>query len=184
MPADDPGCPDARPTRRGALDAISSRSVTRRNLLAGGATAATAGLAGCTSSGSLNRLNPFWDAPIEMKVVAASGEETDVTCSLPAGAVEDHPVLRDAMAELADADPRTTVTRKLTTDEGRAISDTFTEHCETVGGLYEYEGNWYLVGLTFEAQSDHREYHDDGHDHGDGSDGGATTATSTATPTS
>lgn len=160
-----------RPTRRAAL-----RSLSRRQLLAGGATAATVGLAGCSASPGLNRLNPFWDPPIEMKVVAAAGEESDVTCRLPAEAVERHPVLQDAMEELADAEPRTKVTRGLTTDEGRAISDTFTEQCETAGGLYRYEGNWYLVGLTFEAQGDHQDYHDDGHDHGNGTATGTETS--------
>lgn len=163
---------------RTLAERLARRSTTRRRLLAGGVTAAAASLAGCSAPASVNRLNPFWDAPIVMKVVAASGEETDVKCELPAEAVEQHPVMKSAMEKLADAEPRTKVTRKLTTEEGQAISNTFTEQCESVGGLYSYEGNWYLVGLTFKAQSDHQEYHEDGDDHDHGN--GTTTQTQSA----
>lgn len=168
---------DATPTRRVALRSVSDHEVTRRRLLAGGATAGLVGLAGCTAPASVNRLNPFWDAPIEMKVVLAAEDQTDVRCELPDSAVEDHPVMQGAMDALADAEVGDRVTRKLSTEEGQAISNTFTEQCEKVGGLYEYKGNWYLVGLTFEAQSDHQEYHDgEEHDHGRS---GNTTATET-----
>jgi hypothetical protein len=173
------GDPVERPTKRRALRSLSEHTVTRRRLLAGGATAASVALAGCTAPASVNRLNPFWDAPIEMKVVHAAEDQTDVRCELPDSAVEDHPVMQGAMEELADAEVGERVTRKLSTEEGQAISNTFTEQCETVGGLYEYQGNWYLVGLTFEAQSDHQEYHDGtDHDHSGGS--GNTTATETS----
>lgn len=145
---------------------------TRRGLLAGGAVATAVLLAGCTGNESLNRLNPFWNPPITMTVVAASGDETDTTCSLSAEAVERHPPLQSAMEKLADAEPGTKVTKGLTTETGQAISNTFTEHCQAVGGLYRYDGEWYLVGLTFKSQDDHRESHEngDGHDHGNGTE--------------
>lgn len=154
---------------------MTDDGITRRRLLATGAAATAVSLAGCTGTGSLNRLNPFWDPPITMKVVAASGDETDVTCTLPANAVENHPLLQNAMEKLADADTGTTVKKGMTTERGQAISNTLTAQCETVGGLYRYDGEWYLVGLTFKAQEDHQEHHeDDGHDHGN------ETATATA----
>lgn len=156
---------------------MGGNSLTRRRLLAGTATAAAAGLAGCTGGRTLQRFNPFWDPPITMKVIAASGDETDVKCVLPEEAVEKHVPLKNAMRSLADADAGERVVKGLSTDTGRAISDTLTQQCENVGGLYRYEGRWYLVGLTFKAQDDHQEYHDDqGEDH---EHGGSPTATET-----
>jgi hypothetical protein len=52
-----------------------------------------------------------------------------------------------------------------------------TRQCgEDVGGLYNYEGAWYLLGLTFKAQEDHQDHHDQQSENGG-------TATETATDT-
>jgi hypothetical protein len=140
--------------------------LSRRRLLAAGTTAALAALAGCTEE-DLNRLNPLWDPPIEMKVIAASGDETDVTCTLDADAVAEIPELERPLAELADADDGERIVKGLTSDTGTEISNTLTRQCgDDVGGLYEYKEEWYLMGLTFEAQEDHQDHHDEqgGHD--------------------
>lgn len=155
---------------------MTESSVSRRSLLAAGATVTLAGLAGCTDE-DVARLNPLWDPPITMKVIAASGDETDVTCTLETEAVEELPELRRPLETLADAEDGERIVKGVTEDTGTAISNMLTRQCgEDVGGLYRYEGEWYLMGLTFEAQADHQDHHDgqDGHD-------GSETATPTGT---
>jgi hypothetical protein len=141
--------------------------LSRRRLLAAAGSASLAGLAGCTDE-EVNRLNPLWEPPITMKVIAASGDETDVTCSLDADAVSDLPELRESLERLADADDGDRIVKGLTTETGQEISNMLTRQCDdgSVGGLYNYEGAWYLLGLTFEAQEDHQDHHEEQGGHG------------------
>lgn len=150
--------------------------LSRRRLLAAAGTVTLAGLAGCTEE-ELNRLNPLWEPPIVMTVIVASGDETDVTCTLDPEAVADLPELRGPLETLAGAEDGQRIVKGLTTETGQEISNVLTRQCsDAVGGLYEYEGEWYLLGLTFEAQEDHQAHHDEqaGHD-------GTENATDTAT---
>lgn len=150
--------------------------LSRRRLLAAAGTATLAGFAGCTEE-EINRLNPLWGAPITMKVIAASGDETDVTCTLETEAVADFPELRDPLERLADAEDGQRIEKGLTTETGQEISNMLTRQCDdAVGGLYQYEGQWYLLGLTFKAQEDHQAHHDQNGGHG-GTDNGTATAT-------
>ena len=151
-----------------------SPNLSRRRLLAAAGTATLGGLAGCTTD-ELNRLNPLWDAPITMKLIAASGDETDVTCTIESDAVSDLPELKEALESLADAEDGQRVVKGLTTETGQEISNMLARQCgEDVGGLYKYEDAWYLLGLTFKAQEDHQAHHE--------AQGGHT-ATDTATET-
>jgi hypothetical protein len=151
-----------------------SPNLSRRRLLAAAGTATLGGLAGCTSD-EINRLNPLWDAPITMKLIAASGDETDVTCTIESDAVSDLPELKEPLDSLADAEDGQRVVKGLTTATGQQISNMLTKQCgEDVGGLYNYEGSWYLLGLTFKAQEDHQDHHEQQGGH---------TGTETDTPT-
>lgn len=134
--------------------------LTRRKLLAAAGTATLGGLAGCTDE-EVNRLNPLWEPPITMKVIAASGDETDVRCTIASGALSDLPELRRSLETLADAEDGERVVKGLTIETGQEISNMLTRQCEDdVGGLYNYDGSWYLLGLTFKAQEDHQNHHD------------------------
>lgn len=153
--------------------------LSRRRLLAAGATATLGALAGCTDE-EVARLNPLWDAPIEMKVIAASGEETDTTCELEAEEVDAIPELRRPLERLSGAEDGQRIVKGLTTSTGQEISNTLTRQCgDSVGGLYQYEGEWYLMGLTFEAQEDHQQHHEEQGGHG-GNETGTETPTGTA----
>lgn len=137
-----------------------SPRLSRRRLLAAAGTATLGGLAGCTTD-EINRLNPLWDAPITMKLIAASGDETDVTCTIESDAVSDLPELEEPLEALADADDGQRVVKGLTTETGQEISNMLARQCdEDVGGLYKYEDAWYLLGLTFKAQEDHQNHHE------------------------
>ena len=149
-----------------------SAEISRRRLLAAAGTATLGGLAGCTTD-EINRLNPLWDAPITMKLIAASGDETDVTCTIEPDAVSDLPELEEPLDALADAEDGQRVVKGLTTETGQEISNMLARQCgEDVGGLYKYEDAWYLLGLTFKAQEDHQNHHEQQGGH-----------TGTATPT-
>lgn len=140
--------------------------LSRRRLLAAAGTATLAGLAGCTDE-EVNRLNPLWDPPITMKLIAASGDETDVSCTLEPDAVAEIPELREPLETLADAEDGQRIVRGLTSGTGQEISNMLTRQCEdAVGGLYQYEGEWYLLGLTFKAQEDHQAHHEQQGGHG------------------
>lgn len=155
--------------------------LSRRRLLAAGATATLGALAGCTDE-EVARLNPLWDAPITMKVIVASGDETETTCQLDTDLVAEIPELHRPLERLSGADDGRRIVKGLTTETGQEISNLFTRQCEdSVGGLYRYDGEWFLIGLTFEAQEDHQEHHEnqDGHD---GSETDSETE-STTTPT-
>jgi len=154
---------------------VGDRALSRRRLLAAGATAVPGALAGCTDD-EVARLNPLWDAPITMTVIAASGDETGTTCTLDSEKVDEIPELRRPLERLSSAEDGQRVVKGLTTDTGQEISNLLTTECgDAVGGLYQYEGEWYLMGLTFEAQEDHQQHHEEqgGHD-------GNETATETA----
>jgi hypothetical protein len=139
-------------------------------------------LAGCTDE-EVARLNPFWDAPITMKVIAASGDETETTCTLDAATVDDIPELRRPLERLSDAADGRRIVKGITTDTGQEISNLLTRQCEdSVGGLYRYEGEWFLMGLTFEAQEDHQQHHEEQGGHG-GNETDTETGSSTPTPT-
>lgn len=155
---------------------MGDRPLSRRRLLAAGATATLGGLAGCTDE-EVARLDPLWDAPIEMKVIVASGDETDTSCRLDAEKVDEIPELRRPLQRLSGAEDGRRIVKGLTTATGQEISNMLTRQCgDSVGGLYEYEGEWFLMGLTFEAQEDHQQHHEEQGGHGGGD-------TETATPT-
>jgi hypothetical protein len=149
--------------------------LSRRRLLAAAGTVTLTGLAGCTDE-DVNRLNPLWDPPIIMTVLAANGDETDVTCTLGPNAVSGLPELREPLERLTDAEDGERIVKGLTTETGQEISNRLTRQCDdgAVGGLYEYEGEWYLLGLTFEAQEDHQDHHEE-----QGGHGGTANATAT-----
>lgn len=150
--------------------------LSRRRLLAAAGTATLVGLAGCTDE-EVNRLNPLWDPPITMQVIAADGDETDVTCTLETDAVADLPELREPLETLADAEDGQRIVKGLTTETGQEISNMLTRQCDdAVGGLYNYEDEWYLLGLTFEAQEDHQAHHEEQGGHG-GTDNSTATDT-------
>jgi hypothetical protein len=133
---------------------------TRRKLLAAVGTATVTGLAGCTAA-ERTRLNPFAEPPVSITVLRASGDETETTCRLDADAVDDVPELREPLEELADADDGERLERGLSIATGREISNLFTRQCDDdVGGLYRYDGVWYLIGLTYRDQADHQDHHD------------------------
>lgn len=157
---------------------MTNSPLSRRRLLAAGATATLGALAGCTDE-EVARLNPLWDAPITMKVIVASGDETETTCRLDADRVEEIPELRRPLERLSGADDGRRIVKRLTTSTGQEISNLFTRQCEdSVGGLYQYEGEWFLIGLTFEAQEDHQQHHENMGGHN-----GSATESSTPTPT-
>ncbi|MEF8828110.1 MAG: hypothetical protein V5A38_05800 [Halolamina sp.] len=153
---------------------MAEAPLSRRRLLAVGATATLGALAGCTDE-EVARLNPFWDAPITMKVIAASGDETETTCTLDADEVDDIPELKRPLQRLSGAEDGRRIVKRLTTGTGQEISNMLTRKCgDSIGGLYQYEGEWFLMGLTFEAQEDHQQHHEEQGGHG---------GTETATPT-
>ena len=141
--------------------------LSRRKLLAAAGTATLGGLAGCTDE-EVNRLNPLWEPPITMKVIAASGDETDVSCTLAADALSDLPELRRPLETLADAEDGQRIVKGLTIETGQEISNMLARQCDDqIGGLYSYDGSWYLLGLTFKAQEDHQDHHDQQGGHSD-----------------
>lgn len=150
---------------------------SRRQLLAAVGAATATGLAGCTAA-ERARLNPLAEPPVTMKVVAASGDETEVTCQLDEDAVTEIPALQNPLDELDGAEEGERVERGLSIPEGREISNFFTQQCEEdAGGLVSYDGSWYLVGLTYRDQADHEDHHDhlaSETDDGDDTDGDTT----------
>lgn len=140
--------------------------LSRRRLLAAAGTASLAGLAGCTEE-QVKRLNPLWQPPITMTLIAAGGDETDVRCRIEPEAVAELPELRGPLETLAGADTGRRIVKGLTIETGQEISNMLTRQCgDDVGGLYKYEGEWYLLGLTFEAQEDHQDHHEQQGGHG------------------
>jgi hypothetical protein len=134
--------------------------LSRRRLLAAGATATLVGTAGCTAA-ERARLNPFAEPPVSMTAIRASGDETETSCSLDAEAVSEIPELQNPLDELADADDGDRVERGLSIATGRQISNLFTRQCDgDVGGIYRYDGAAYLIGLTYRDQADHQDHHD------------------------
>jgi hypothetical protein len=134
--------------------------LSRRRLLAAGATATLVGTAGCTAA-ERARLNPFAEPPVSMTVIRASGDETETRCSLDTDAVAEVPELQNPLDELADAEDGDRVDRGLSIATGREISNLFTRQCDgEVGGIYRYDGAAYLIGLTYRDQADHEEHHE------------------------
>jgi len=134
--------------------------LSRRRLLAAGATATLVGTAGCTAA-ERARLNPFAEPPVSMTVIRASGDETETRCSLDTEAVAEIPELQGPLDELTDADDGERIERGLSIATGRQISNLFTRQCDgDVGGIYRYDGAAFLIGLTYRDQADHEEHHE------------------------
>jgi hypothetical protein len=134
--------------------------LSRRRLLAVGATATLVGTAGCTAA-ERARLNPFAEPPVSMTVIRASGDETETRCSLDSEAVAEVPELQGPLDELTDADDGERVERGLSLATGRQISNLFTRQCDgDVGGIYRYDGAAFLIGLTYRDQADHEDHHE------------------------
>jgi hypothetical protein len=117
--------------------------MNRRAVLAGVAGSAGAALIpGCSAV--------LGEKPLQVRAMAADGDETDVRCELPAAVVEDHPALHDvlriAATEREESDTGW-VTRDVTRDRGEEIRAALEAACEETGGLYRWDGGWFFVSI-------------------------------------
>lgn len=124
----------------------------RRTVLAG-----LAGVGGLASVGTLGAygLGVFDEPPFTLAVYNATGDETDVTCSLPAGFLDDHP----AVATLVDRVEGRPVTdparRRISRERATTIVSDLAAHCENTGGLYDIGGEWYFISVSGEGAHSH-----------------------------
>lgn len=128
----------------------------RRTVLAGVAAGLGFGTVGAYGMGV------FDDPPITLKVFNADGDETDVTCDLPDGFLDDKPVLADLVREAQGNPVDEPATQQISRDRAGTILSDLESHCETVGGLYRIQGDWFFISMSGEDTHGHG---DGGHDH-------------------
>jgi hypothetical protein len=129
----------------------------RRTVLAGAAAGVGLGTVGAYAGGL------FDDPPFTLSVYNAKGDETDVTCDLPDGFLDDHPVLADLVAAAGDNPVSEPETAKITQDQAASILSDLSARCDTTGGLYAIRGEWYFISIQGDPHSHDDER--DGHEH-------------------
>ena len=130
----------------------------RRTVLAGVAAGLGFGTLGAYGMGV------FDDPPYTLKVFPAEGDETDETCDLPDGFLDDRPVLADLVEEARGNPIGEPATEKISRDRATGILSGLQANCETVGGLYDVQGDWFFISMTGEGAHDHSDGSDD-HEH-------------------
>lgn len=144
---------DARPRDRD--DSGAARS--RRRFLGGLAVAATAAVAGC--SGLLGK------KPMRLRATPAEGDETDVRCRLSAEFVNEHSKLETVLQRAGGNERGEWATMGVSEERGNAVGDALVDHCDgNTRGLYEHDGQWYFVSLSYRDAEDHQDA-EGGHTH-------------------
>jgi len=130
----------------------------RREVLAG-----VSGLAGIGTLGAYG-LGVFDDPPFTLKVYNADGDETDVTCDLPDDFLADKPVLSELVDDARDNSATEPAARGISRDRAAAILSDLESNCETTGGLYDIQGEWFFISISGEAHG-HSGEGGDSHSH-------------------
>lgn len=125
--------------------------------------AVLAGVAGITGLGAVGAysLGVFDEPPFTLKVYNAKGDETDVTCDLPDGFLDDKPILAELVQETRGNPIDEPATRKVSRDRAANVLSGLEANCETVGGLYDIQGDWFFISISG----------DSAHGHGNGGSG-------------
>lgn len=126
-----------------------------------------AGVGAVVAGGGVAQVLGDDDAPYELHVTAATGQETDRRCHLDPETVAEHPVLEDALQAATDLPAGERVTRPLSTEQATAIRYVIT-HCEgESNALYEYRGEWAYVSIFIDDVQLVRHHHGS-HNHSNG----------------
>ncbi len=133
----------------------------RRAVLAGLGAAGVVATAGC--AGVLGS-----DPPLRLRAMRADHDDTDVRCDLPGRFVANHPKLETVLSRAAEEPRHEWVAIGVSEDTGSAVVSGLESRCETVGGLYHYDGEWFFVSVEIvdeELAADHHGAGNGGHDH-------------------
>lgn len=130
----------------------------RRTVLAGVAAGLGIGTLGAYG------LGVFDDPPFTLSVYNAAGDETDVTCDLPDGFLDDHPVVATLVDAVGDNPVTEPEQQKISRERAASILSDLESNCETTGGLYDIQGEWYFISIKGEPHS-HSGDEDDDHTH-------------------
>lgn len=129
----------------------------RRAVLAGLGAAGAAATAGCTDVLG-------GEPPLRLRAMRAERDDTDVRCDLSEQLVADHPKLESVLSRAADQPVHEWVTMGVSKETGSDVVTALESHCETAGGLYHYDGEWFFVSVEIvddELAADH--HGGDGH---------------------
>lgn len=105
--------------------------------------------------------------PYELRVVPGEENWTEVRCSLDPDTVQVYPKLTAALEDATDVPTGEEVTRGLTPEQASDIRYVLAQ-CdpETTGnGLYQYDGEWYLVGVVIVDPDRIAGHHQHNHTH-------------------
>lgn len=116
----------------------------RRTVLAG-----AAGALGMSTLGAY-ALGVFDDPPFTLSVYNAEGDETDVTCDLPDGFLDDHPVVADLVEAVQGRPVTEPASEPISRERAASVLSDLESHCETTGGLYDIRGEWYFISIKGE----------------------------------
>jgi len=110
------------------------------------------------------------EPPLRLRAMRAERDDTDVRCELPEQFVAEHPKLETVLAQAADEPRHEWVSTGVSEDTGSDIVSGLESNCETVGGLYRYDGEWFFVSVEIvddQLADDHHggDGHDDNHSH-------------------
>lgn len=128
----------------------------RRAVLGAAGAAATAGCAGVLGS----------DPPLRLRAMRAERDDTDVRCDLPERFVANHPELESVLERARDQPRHEWVSTGVSEEVGSDVVSGLESRCETAGGLYRYDGEWFFVSVEIVDDQLAEDHHGgDGHDH-------------------
>ena len=123
--------------------------MNRRSFLHGAGVGAASIAGASATAGCLDRLRR---QPVLVRVAPATGDETDVRCSLTESFVAEHPPLERALSRASGNDRLEWASVDVGEETAQDLVDDLHRHCEETGGeyrgLYHYRDRYYFISVS------------------------------------